>query len=187
METSAKATSLPKWARLERDKGNYPVWRRHILDVLQASGCEQAITEEFEHLYCESSDSSSSDEDSGSDSDELRRNLSSLGLDKHSPQPSPTPSQEDQEERARKLFASFRKGGKKDKARRKRRKKKKKFEEKKKRMDARARTAINSTIDSKQFAASTMACETAYQLWEELKPTEAYTVGDVKVIRQGAY
>ena len=35
----------------------------------------------------------------------------------------------------------------------KRRKKKKKFEEKKTRMDARARTAINSTIDSKAFAA----------------------------------
>ena len=34
-----------------------------------------------------------------------------------------------------------------------RRKKEKKFEEKKKRMDAKARTAINSTIDSKAFAA----------------------------------
>ena len=84
METSAKATSFPKWARLERDKGNYPIWRKHIFDVLQASGCEQAITEEFERLSCESSDSSLSDEDSGSDSDELRRNLSSLGLGKHS-------------------------------------------------------------------------------------------------------
>ena len=57
METSAKATSFPKWARLERDKGNYPIWRKHIFDVLQASGCEQAITEEFERLSCESSDS----------------------------------------------------------------------------------------------------------------------------------
>ena len=47
-------------------------------------------------------------------------------------------------------------------------------------MDARARTAINSTIDSKAFAASTMSCQTAYQLWEELKPTEAYTEEDVQ-------
>ena len=46
-------------------------------------------------------------------------------------------------------------------------------------MDARARTAINSTIDSKAFAASTMSCHTAHQLWEELKPTEAYTEEDV--------
>ena len=61
-----------------------------------------------------------------------------------------------------------------------RRKKEKKFEEKKKRMDAKARTAINSTIDSKGFANSTTDCETAYQLWEALKPTEAYTEEDVQ-------
>ena len=48
METSAKATSFPKWAKLERDRRNYPVWRKHILDVLEASGCEQAITENCE-------------------------------------------------------------------------------------------------------------------------------------------
>ena len=180
METSAKATSFPKWAKLERDRRNYPVWRKHILDVLEASGCEQAITKEFAFLSCDSSDSSSSYEDSGSDGDELRRTLSSLGLGKHSPQPSPTPSQDDQHEQAKKLYASFKKAGKKERGReKKRRKKKKKFEEKKKRMDARARTAINSTIDSKGFAASTMACVTAYQLWEELKPTEAYTEEDV--------
>ena len=180
METSAKATSFPKYARLERDKGNYPVWRRHIYDVLQASGCEQAITQEFAFLSCDSSDSSSSGEDSGSDGDELRRTLSSLRLGKHDPQPSPTPSQDDKHERAKKLFASFSKAGKKERGReKKRRKKKKKFEETKTRMDARARTAINSTIDSKAFAASTMSCHTAYQLWEELKPTEAYTEEDV--------
>jgi len=45
---------------------------------------------------------------------------------------------------------------------RQRRRKEKKFEEKKRRMDARARNAINSTIDSKAFAPSTMDCETAY-------------------------
>ena len=87
METSAKATSFPKFARLERDKGNYPVWRKHIYDVIEASGCEQAITEEFAFLSCDSSDSASSNEDSGSDSDELRRTLSSLRLGKQSHQP----------------------------------------------------------------------------------------------------
>ena len=149
METSAKATSFPKWARLERDKGNYPIWRRHIFDVLQASGCEQAITEEFERLVYETDDSSSS----GDESDDISQDFSRLGIGKHSPQPSPTPSQDDQHERAKKLFASFQKAGKKERGReKKRRKKKKKFEEKKKRMDARARTAINSTIDSKAFA-----------------------------------
>ena len=183
METSAKATSFPKWAKLERDRRNYPVWRKHILDVLEASGCEQAITEEFAFLSCDSSDSASStgSEDSGSDGDELRRTLSGLRLGKHDSQPSPTPSQDDQHEQARKLFASFKKAGKKGRGREKKRiKKEKKFEEKKKRMDARARTAINSTIDSKAFAASTMSCQTAYQLWEELKPTEAYTEEDVQ-------
>ena len=89
METSAKATSFPNWARLKRDKGNYPSWRRHIIDVLQASGCEQAITEEFERLAYETDDSSSS----GDDSDDFHQGLSRLGLGKHSPQPSPTPSQ----------------------------------------------------------------------------------------------
>ena len=140
METSAKATSFPKFARLERDKGNYPVWRKHIYDVLEASGCEQAITAEFAFLSCDSSDSFSSDEDSGSDGDELRRTLSSLRLGKHSKhshQPSSTPSQDDQHERARKLFASFQKAGKKGRGReKKRRKKKKKFEEKKTRITA---------------------------------------------------
>ena len=66
------------------------------------------------------------------------------------------------------------------KAQRRRRRRQKKFEEKKKRMDARARNAIHSTIDSKAFAPSTMDCTTAYQLWEALKPTEAYTEEDVQ-------
>ena len=53
------------------------------------------------------------------------------------------------------------------------------FEEKKRRMDARARNAINSTIDSKAFAPSTMDCKTAYELWMALKPTEACTREEV--------
>ena len=119
METSTKATSFPKWARLERDKGNYPVWRRHIFDVLQASGCEQAITEDFERLVYETDDSSSS----GDDSDDFHQGLSRLGLGKHSPQPSPTPSQDDQYERAQRIYASFQKAGKKEMQRKKREKK----------------------------------------------------------------
>ena len=46
-------------------------------------------------------------------------------------------------------------------------------------MDARARNAINSTIDSKAFAPSTMDCETAHDLWMALQPTEAYTQEEV--------
>ena len=179
METSAKATSFPNWARLKRDKGNYPAWRRHIFDVLQASGCEQAITEEFESLVYESDDSSSS----GDDSDDFDQGFSRLGIGKHSHHPSrssPTSLSDDEYERVHRLYASFQKAGKKGRQRKKgRRKKEKQFEEKKKRMDAKARTAINSTIDSKGFANSTMDCETAYQLWESLKPTEAYTEEDV--------
>ena len=171
---------VPEMGEARARQRELPSWRKHIYDVLQASGCEQAITAEFAFLFCDSSDSASSSEDSGSDGDELRRTLSSLRLGKNDSQPSPTPLQDDQHERAKKLFASFSKAGKKERGReKKRRKKKKKFEEKKIRMDARARTAINSTIDSKAFAASTMSCQTAYQLWEELKPTEAYTEEDV--------
>ena len=79
------------------------------------------------------------------------------------------------------MYASFQKAGKKGRQRKKgRRKKEKQFEEKKKRIDAKARTLINSTIDSRGFAASTMDCNTAYQLWEALKPTEAYKEEDVQ-------
>ena len=130
METSAKATSFPNWARLKRDKGNYPAWQRHIFDVLQASGCEQAITEAFARLVYETDDSSSS----GDDSDDFHQGFSRLGLGKHSSQPSPTASQDDQYERAQRIYASFQKAGKKGMQRKKRekerRKKEKKFEEK---------------------------------------------------------
>ena len=182
METPAKATSFPNWAKLQRDKGNYPAWRRHIIDVLQASGCEKAITEEFARLVYESDDSSSSS--SGDDSDDAHQDFKRLNLGKHSHNPSlsqPAPLQEDQFERARRLYAAFqkkeKKGGKKKKGRRKR---EKQFEEKKKRMDATARTLINATIDSRGFASSTMDCKTAHQLWETLKPAEAYTEEEVQ-------
>ena len=61
----------------------------------------------------------------------------------------------------------------------KRRKQEKKFEEKKRQMDAKARSAIKSTIDSKAFAPSLMDCKTAHDLWMALKPTEACTQEEV--------
>ena len=90
MENSAtKALSFPNWAKLRRDKENYPDWRSHIIDLLQAMGCDQAIRDDFLRLTFNSDDDSSSDDDSdGID-------LSRLGLQaKHSPQSSPTSSQE---------------------------------------------------------------------------------------------
>ena len=64
MENSAKAQTFPSWAKLKRDKGNYPTWRKHAFDLLQANGCEQAISSEYSQLEYDSvSDSDSSDED----------------------------------------------------------------------------------------------------------------------------
>jgi len=176
MENSAaKALSFPHWARLRRDKENYPDWQKHIIDVLQAMGCDQAIRSDFASLTYDSGDSSSSDDDSDG-IDLSRLDLRELGRAKYPPQSSPTPSQEQQ---LKQLYDSLQlsaKKAKKEKIKeRQRRKKEKKFEEKKRRMDARARNAINSTIDSKAFAPSTMDCKTAYELWMALKPTETCT------------
>ena len=183
MEKSAKALSFPNWARLRRDKENYPTWQKHIFDVLQASGCEQAISSDFARLTYESDDSSSSDDDSDG-IDLSRLELRELGREKYPPQslPSASPTTS-QEQRIKQLYDSLQlsaKKAKKEKIKeRQRRRKEKKFEEKKRRMDARARNAINSTIDSKAFAPSTMDCKTAYELWMALKPTEAYTQEEV--------
>ena len=125
MENSAKALSFPNWARLTRDKNNYPTWRKHIFDVLQAIGCDQAIRSDFAGLTYESDDSSSSDDDSdGID-------LSRLGLQaKHSHQSSPTPSQEQHlKQFYDSLQLSARKAKKEKMKERQRRKKEKKFEE----------------------------------------------------------
>ena len=61
----------------------------------------------------------------------------------------------------------------------KREKRQRRFEEKKRRIDAKARTIIRSTIDAKAFERSTYDCKTAYQLWEALKPGEAYTEEEI--------
>ena len=100
MENSAtKALAFPNWARLRRDKDNYPDWQKRIIDVLQAAGCDQAIRSNFARLTFDSDDSSSSDDDSdGID-------LSRLDIQaKHSPQSSPTSSQE---QRLKQLYDSL--------------------------------------------------------------------------------
>ena len=179
VDSSTKSVSFPTFAKLKRDKSNYPVWHMYISDVLQAMGCEDTITSHYQDQTFDADDSTSSEDDSADfDADFSRMGLGGI---KHSPQSSPTPTQEQQ---LKQLFDSFQLRGKKEKkvreAQKKRRRKQKKFEEKKKRLDARARNAIHSTIDSKAFAPSTMDCTTAYQLWEALKPTEAYTEEDVQ-------
>ena len=143
--SSAKALSFPNWARLRRDKSNYPVWQRHILDVLQAISCEDTITRDYQDWAFDSDDSSSSEDDAVNfDADFSRMGL---GGSRHSPQSSPTPTQQ----QLKQLYDSFQLMGKKEervrKAQRKRRRGQRKFEEKKRRMDARARNAIHSTID----------------------------------------
>ena len=109
MENSAtKALSFPNWAKLRRDKENYPTWRKHIFDVLQAIGCDQAIRSDFARLTYESDDSSSSDDDS----DGIDLSRLDLRREKYPPQSlpsaSPTPSQEQlQEQRIKQLYDSL--------------------------------------------------------------------------------
>ena len=98
MENSAtKALSFPNWAKLRRDKENYPDWRSHIIDLLQAMGCDQAIRDDFLRLTFNSDDDSSSDDDSDG-IDLSRLELRELGREKYPPQSlpsaSPTTSQE---------------------------------------------------------------------------------------------
>ena len=57
---------MPNWAKLRRDKGNYVPWQRAVMEVLEAVGCEAAITEDFAKLQFndEDYDSKSSSDDS---------------------------------------------------------------------------------------------------------------------------
>ena len=61
-----KTLPLQQGYRLDRERTNYPSWRRNTFDLLQASGVEAAITPEFAKLSLDSdvSDSPSSEEDS---------------------------------------------------------------------------------------------------------------------------
>ena len=67
MESSAKGLlQVMNWVKLKRDKSNYGSWHRHVKEVLEAMGCEAAITEEFAELKFkdEDYDSEPSDDDS---------------------------------------------------------------------------------------------------------------------------
>ena len=128
MENSAKALSFPNWARLTRDKNNYHTWQKHIFDVLQAIGCDQAIRSDFASLTYESDDVSSSDDDSdGIDFSRLDfsgLDLRGVGRERHFPQPSPTPSQEQlQEQRMKQMRDSLQQAVKKEKKEKKEKKK----------------------------------------------------------------
>ena len=111
MENSAKALSFPNWARLRRDKDNYPTWQKHIFDVLQAAGCDQAIRSDFARLTYESDDSSSSDDDSDG-IDLSRLDLQAKHSHQSSPSASPTTSQE---QRIKQLYDSLQLSAKKAK------------------------------------------------------------------------
>ena len=179
MENSAKTLSFPKFAYLTRDKANYPIWSRHAYNALQAMGVEEAISPEFQEWKFDS-DNSSSDED---DDDFNFSRISLDGSRHHSqPQPPPTPynGRPTPEQQFKQLFESVKKGRRDREREKERRQKQKEFETKKKRMDAKAKNAIYCTIDAQGFAASTMDCTTAHQLWEALKPTEAYTEEEVQ-------
>ena len=67
MESSAKGIlQVPNWVKLRRDKSNYVPWQRAVMEVLEAVGCEAAITEGFAKLQFndEDYDSKSSSDDS---------------------------------------------------------------------------------------------------------------------------
>ena len=67
MESSAKGIlQVQNWVKLKRDKGNYVPWQRAVMEVLEAVGCEAAITEGFAKLQFndEDYDSKSSSDDS---------------------------------------------------------------------------------------------------------------------------
>ena len=67
MESSAKGLlQVQNWVKLKRDKSNYVPWQRAVMEVLEAVGCEAAITEDFAKLRFkdENYDSESSSDDS---------------------------------------------------------------------------------------------------------------------------
>ena len=61
MESSAKGLlQVQNWAKLKRDKSNYVPWQRAVMEVLEAMGCEAAITEEFAELHFKDEDTTGS-------------------------------------------------------------------------------------------------------------------------------
>ena len=68
MESSATKGlfQVQNWVKLKRDKSNYVPWQRAVMEVLEAVGCEAAITEDFAKLRFKDEDydsKSSSDDD----------------------------------------------------------------------------------------------------------------------------
>ena len=171
--------------------------------MLEAMGCDQAISKDFAklQLHDDDDDSSSSDEDSddfpdiqsetqGREyphmSEEFEDDQGQTAALRSSSTSSSTPSKhadsafKQKVERDMKKTKKMMKREKKMKKMMKREKKKKnKFELQKKKMDAKARTAIRNSIDAKAFERSTFDCKTAYELWTTLKPTEAYTEEEI--------
>ena len=72
MESSAKGLlQVMNWVKLKRDKSNYVPWQRSVKEVLEAMGCEAAITKGFAKLTLHADDDDSSSSSSSEDSDDL--------------------------------------------------------------------------------------------------------------------
>ena len=125
-------------------------------------GCEAAITEEFAELKYEDDDSESSGDDSD---DALKQKFAGS-----------TPGRTSTFQTYKATSASSKQAAKKMM---RRRKQEEKFEKMKRKIDAKARTTIRNSIDAKAFERSTYDCNTAYELWTALKPTEAYTEEEI--------
>ena len=178
MESSAKGIlQVPNWAKLKRDKSNFVPWEKAVMEVLEAVGCEAAITEDFAKLQFEDEDYDSKSSSDDSDDFISKSRFPSPMPRQQTPtfrtfQPSSTASMQAMREQAmRRKIAT--------KKMKKMKKKEKEFEEKKKKMDAKARAIIRHTIDAKAFEKSTYDCKTAHELWKTLQPTEAYTEEEI--------
>ena len=142
MESSAKGLlQVQKWVKLKRDKSNSVPWQRAVMEVLEAMGCEAAITEEFADLHFKDKDYDS--ETSGDDSDDF---LSKPRF------PSPMPRQRTPSFRTCQPFPTSSMQANEDKRREKamkkikkmRKKKEPEYEKMKKKMNAKARTIIRN-------------------------------------------
>ena len=149
------------------------------MEVLEAGGCEAAITEDFAKLQF-----NDEDYDSKSSSDDSDDFISKPRF------PSPMPRQQTptfrtfqssstasmqaiQEMRRKKAMKKIKKT----------RKKEKEFEEKKKKMDAKARTIIKNSIDAKAFERSTYDCKTAQRHTQKKRYTERLVEYELRRVR----
>ena len=159
MESSAKGLlQVQNWVKLKRDKSNVP-WQRAVMEVLEAVGCEAAITEDFAKLQL-FNDEDYDSKSSGDDSDDFlsKPRFPSPMQRQRTPsfrtfQPFSTSSMQAMSEDKRREKAM--------KKIKKMRKKEQEYEKMKKKMDAKARTIIRNSIDAKAFERSTYDCKTA--------------------------